>query len=454
MIWHSVLGLIENASVGNAVREFLPESVLWRSLFAFFALIACLAISTNISWTSVEISHHNISFRAMRLYMWEKLEHRWDVHQTMETWNDDSAATGLEPQEGKVVWRLSDQDPGKIIRYEPTFGNHWFIEGWQLYVYTRVRPSSGFQGPFDADERLVLRCWPSFYTRDVQKIIEHATQVFHSRQEAVTLIYHPTAKPQRLKGAPAWSCVQAGKRSRSIDTVIMDRSTKDEVVRLIEGWSERRQHYSEQMEPYRMGFLFEGPTGTGKTSFAFAIAGKQNRSVYCLPLNTPDITEEDLPYLVASLPGRCILLLEDLDSAGVPSRNPTVGSITLTPTLSLSAILNAVDGVATPEDIIMIGTANDSTNLDPALVRKGRLGNKVQFTLAAKEHMIEMFLKMYEPKRSTGEKSKYDMKGLAIRFASLIPEMRFSAAEIRSFLLTEPDPEKVVDKTEAWLSER
>ena len=87
---------------------------------------------------------------------------------------------------------------------------------------------------------------------------------FNGQQKEVTLVYVPTYKAQRSKGSPAWTCVQATKAKRSLDTVIMDKATKRRVLDLIEMWSERRQVYIDQGEPYRAGFLFEGPTGTGK----------------------------------------------------------------------------------------------------------------------------------------------------------------------------------------------
>lgn len=57
--------------------------------------------------------------------------------------------------------------------------------------------------------------------------------------------------------------------------------------------------------------------GTGKTSFALALASKFNLDVYNLTLLDQDLTDSDLISLLNQLPGRSLLLLEDIDTAGL-----------------------------------------------------------------------------------------------------------------------------------------
>lgn len=69
--------------------------------------------------------------------------------------------------------------------------------------------------------------------------------------------------------------------------------------------------------PYRRGYLFYGPPGTGKTSLTFALAGFFGLDIYGVSLLDPMLTEEELEILFTSLPARCIVLLEDIDTAGL-----------------------------------------------------------------------------------------------------------------------------------------
>lgn len=79
----------------------------------------------------------------------------------------------------------------------------------------------------------------------------------------------------------------------------------------------RSSGYTNRGIPYRRGYLFHGPPGTGKTSLSFAIAGVFGLDIYCVSLLEPTLTEEDLGLLFNSLPRRCVVLLEDIDSAGL-----------------------------------------------------------------------------------------------------------------------------------------
>lgn len=75
--------------------------------------------------------------------------------------------------------------------------------------------------------------------------------------------------------------------------------------------------YSNRGIPYRRGYLFYGPPGTGKTSLTFALAGVFGLVIYVVSLLDPTLTEEELGIMFTGLPTRCIVLLEDIDSAGL-----------------------------------------------------------------------------------------------------------------------------------------
>jgi chaperone BCS1 len=73
--------------------------------------------------------------------------------------------------------------------------------------------------------------------------------------------------------------------------------------------------YATRGIPHRRGYLFHGPPGTGKTSLSFALAGIFGLDIYCASLSENELKESDLAHLFTFLPDRCIVLLEDIDSA-------------------------------------------------------------------------------------------------------------------------------------------
>jgi len=65
--------------------------------------------------------------------------------------------------------------------------------------------------------------------------------------------------------------------------------------------------------------------------------------------------------------------------------------------ISLSGLLNAIDGVASHEGRVLVMITNHPERLDDALIRPGRVDMKIGFTLATREQIKELFVRMYSP---------------------------------------------------------
>lgn len=111
--------------------------------------------------------------------------------------------------------------------------------------------------------------------------------------------------------------------------------------------------------PSRLGYLFSGPPGTGKSSLAFALAGHFGLPVYVLNLSLPELTDRGIVDMFARLPFHCILLLEDVDAttpltrAGVPIKTLTDDNVEDVEkeknAVTLAGLLNAIDGIGAAE---------------------------------------------------------------------------------------------------------
>lgn len=173
--------------------------------------------------------------------------------------------------------------------------------------------------------------------------------------------------------------------------------------------------------PYRRGYLLHGPPGNGKSSLVAALAGEFGLNVCVLNLATPELSDDRLVGLLANLPRRAVLLLEDIDAVfrGRDPRTPAVK-------LSFNGLLNALDGVAAGEDgRVTFMTTNHLADLDPALIRPGRADRHL-FLGNASRLQVEGMLARFWPDRP-----RADLAALAAR----VPEGRVSMARVQEYLL-------------------
>ena len=141
--------------------------------------------------------------------------------------------------------------------------------------------------------------------------------------------------------------------------------------------------------------------------------------------------------------------------------------------VSLSALLNCLDGVGAQEGRILIMTTNHPNKLDAALTRPGRVDKKYYFGYADKTSIKSIFSLVYKPfidggsagftsslpakklDRPARAMSNRSIRDLSIEFAELVPDDQFTAAEIQSYLLDfKDDPDMAVKKAAEWVKDK
>lgn len=180
------------------------------------------------------------------------------------------------------------------------------------------------------------------------------------------------------------------------------------------------QWYADRGIPFRRGYLLHGVPGSGKSSLIHALAGALQLDIYVVSLSASWISDSTLTTLMGRVPARCVVLLEDLDAAFTrstsrddsgldddkdkdkkdgengdkpigPSRSRRRDQLSDVNTLSLSGLLNALDGVAAAEGRLLFATTNHLERLDPALSRPGRMDVWIEFRNASKWQAEALF---------------------------------------------------------------
>lgn len=301
------------------------------------------------------------------------------------------------------------------------------------------------------------------------------------------------------------------RQKRPMTSIVLEPGIKEMILNDCKDFLQSEDWYAERGIPFRRGYLLHGVPGSGKTSLIHSLAGELGLDIYVVSLSSKGMSDNMLGTLMGDVPSRCIVLLEDLDAAftrgvsrdanstGAPitKDNNATNSGTATAetkentdsanTLSLSGLLNSLDGVAAAEGRLLFATTNHIERLDPALSRPGRMDVWINFTNASKWQAKGIFKCFfpYKPKpvepsvNEDGEtkepSSGYDAVGsagrktspthnipslseeeldeLAERFSQAIPEDEFSVASLQGYLLrNKTRPRECVDEVNDWIT--
>ena len=169
--------------------------------------------------------------------------------------------------------------------------------------------------------------------------------------------------------------------------------------------------------------------------------------VYTISLHK-GLDDAQVSKLSATVPVGSIVLLEDIDTAGIERSNDLNETENKRNSrISLSGLLNAIDGLNSSYGYILIMSTNNPENLDEALVRPGRVDLKVSFSNCTSEQAEEMFTFMFSSTK--GKEPDKELLGLAKDFAGTTSGR--SPAEIQNFLTQHKnDPQGAVAKAPSW----
>lgn len=587
---------------------------------------------------SINVSEDDDIFRYLMKWMAQHPGMKRNKYLTAQTvwksaWDDDDEEDDDVVEAKSLFWTNGGDDEGtgnkylnfsnqaarSAPRFVPAIGGSTFWHRghyFQVYRSKESFASTRGWGMMKDVEEIKISCY-GWSLAPIKQLLADAKALYFSDTSQRTTIYRPRSKEMRREHN-MWKQV-ARRPVRPIRTVILDTAEKHSVLADVNEYlhPSTPRWYASRGIPLRRGYLFHGPPGTGKTSFSFALAGVFGIDIYVISLQDQSVTEEDLAILFTSLPRRCVVLLEDIDTAGL-RRDPdasadatpnskdkdkkgdkggdgqtagTLDTIATTETtpidksvatttnatseapttesadtketkldkkdkskkkskknskkskskkskksskhdsdsdddsdsssssdssvdsesendrrsrrkrgsrgnnrkgrsnkkaISLSGLLNAIDGVASHEGRVLIMTTNKPESLDEALVRPGRVDVQVGFGNATSTQAEELFERMYEaylPKQpvkrinvsgshkptkavsdSKGElamqeKQAYELDvtpaqiaSIAKQFGNKIPESIFSPAELQGFLLKrKKSPRKALEEIDAWV---
>jgi len=206
---------------------------------------------------------------------------------------------------------------------------------------------------------------------------------------------------------------------RMLDSVILRPGEKEHLVEDIQTFRSSQGRYRRLGVPYHRGYLLYGPPGTGKTSLESALGAKFGMSIYAV--NLTELNDRTLKVAISSVPANSVVLFEDIDCMKAGNRRPETaewaergiqapGNEKSDPAdrlgVTLSGLLNVVDGFHAPENVLFVMTTNKIEVLDAALLRPGRIDYKLFLGKAAQVQKIELYRRFF-PEVSQDEASEF-----------------------------------------------
>lgn len=174
---------------------------------------------------------------------------------------------------------------------------------------------------------------------------------------------------------------------RPMRTVYASAEVKEGVIEDAQKFLSGRQSYVDRGIPYRRGYLLEGPPGTGKTTLIFALASLLDKPIYLI--NPASIENDNYLQRAINSAGSNIVVLEDIDNLlAAASREEEPSGTTLVSGdanrrgVTLSGLLNAIDGIGSRDGRMLFLTSNYPDTLDSALIRPGRIDCRVHLAHA------------------------------------------------------------------------
>ena len=176
-----------------------------------------------------------------------------------------------------------------------------------------------------------------------------------------------------------------------INTIYKDFSTlylkeKDEfkLKNILDTFDKKKELYKKIGIPFKFSCLLYGSPGTGKTSAIKSISSYLKRDIYYLDISKIT-TNEELTKVFKDINENTkdngVIVMEDIDAmSDIVLEREDKSEKNDNGELTLSHLLNILDGTLTRDDMIFIATTNYIDKIDKALKRPGRFDITINLT--------------------------------------------------------------------------
>lgn len=170
-------------------------------------------------------------------------------------------------------------------------------------------------------------------------------------------------------------------------------SGKPDLINYIDNFISTKERCNKNGIKHKTGIKLHGPPGTGKTSVAVALANYLNYNIALVNILSLG-SDEALLEIIGDIQNNTIILFEDVDDAVGPPDNKA--KTKKEGVVTFSTILQVLDGIQSPENVIFMLTTNHPTSLDPALYRNGRINKIIEIGYPRYTDIVDFINSYYD----------------------------------------------------------
>lgn len=211
---------------------------------------------------------------------------------------------------------------------------------------------------------------------------------------------------------------------RLFSSIVLAGTMAEDILTDIQEFLSSRDWYKVRGIPYRRGYMLTGPPGTGKTSLIMSISDELKMNMFFISLGSSTLNDDGLLNLMRTIPPGSIIIMEDVDAVSLNERDKA-GTTEKLKRVSLSCLLNVLDGILAGSGNLIFMTSNHPHQLDSALVRPGRIDVRREFGCLVPEQARRLFIKFYPDA---------DSETLE-RIASVVRDRKITAAQLQQSML-------------------
>ncbi|KAJ7103973.1 P-loop containing nucleoside triphosphate hydrolase protein [Mycena belliarum] len=405
----AAIGMVSHSNLGSGVKLFVLGSLVETGRRLCQWLIVRFRIQYAVT---AHFSEGDSAYEWMVLLVTQE-------EQTQDNaWrrSRDFTVTATNSRRKWAVQTWVDPNVKGHAEYVPTY-EHPQLFRWRGYwveIRRRAEPGSmRYSGSGVYQELQAMTV--TMYTLDMNALsglVEDARARYVEVNRPNVIIH--LADASNFGPSLIWNIVKHKVR-RPLSSIILEPGVVDTLVHDAQDFLASEDWYVEAGIPHRRGYLLHGPPGTGKTSTIYALAGALNLEIYSLSLASSFVDDAFLQRAASSIPKNALFLIEDIDCAFASREDDDEGDMRARPgnaginagdaarsgrpLVSLSGLLNVIDGVGSEEGKLFFATTNYIDRLDPALLRPGRIDHKVAYELSTVRQAHALFLRFFPSSR-------------------------------------------------------